>query len=186
MRTSSNLPVKSICHLSLAVWLIAANSGKAWSQPTMGRAPYAGSCAGLEPEVEIEVIGFKDKAGNVRAELYPNNDEDFLEGGHKLLLAGKLFKRIDLPTPTQGSALICMPVPKAGTYSMSILHDRNANGEFDGFKDGFGFPGNPKLGWRKPKAAAAAVTVSTGVTKITVILNYVQGLSIKPWKGKGS
>jgi uncharacterized protein (DUF2141 family) len=139
-------------------------------------------CTEAVPSIEVHVTGFKDRAGQVRAELYSDSKDDFLASHRVLEAAGKIFHRIDTPTPLAGEAVICMPVPKPGRYSMVILHDRNGNGKLDGFSDGFGFPGNPKLSIGKPDVEKAVVSIGNSTVKITVVLNYLQGFSIRPWK----
>jgi uncharacterized protein (DUF2141 family) len=59
---------------------------------------------------------------------------------------------------------------------MSLLHDRDANRKFGFSSDGFGFPGNPKLGLSKPKAASATVIAGRGLTEINIRMNYRHGL----------
>jgi hypothetical protein len=61
-----------------------------------------------------------------------------------------------------------------------LLHDRDANRKFGWRVDGIGFGGNPALGWSKPKAASAAVTAGREPTPVTIVLNYRQGLSMRP------
>jgi uncharacterized protein (DUF2141 family) len=147
-----------------------------------GLAQPAGACATMDPAIEVHVTGFKDRKGQVRAELFSDQKEDFLGSKQTLLGAGRVFNRLDMPTPSSGDAIICMPVPRPGSYSMVLLHDRNLSGEFNAFTDGFGFPNNPRLGFSKPAVERATVTVGETVLKIEVVLNYVQGLSVKPWK----
>jgi uncharacterized protein (DUF2141 family) len=57
-----------------------------------------------------------------------------------------------------------------------VLHDRNADRKFNLSQDGFGFSGNPKLGWSKPKAAAVAVNAGAGLTPLRIVMNYRTGL----------
>ena len=40
--------------------------------------------------------------------------------------------------------------------------------------------GNPRLGWSKPKAAAASVIVGAGPTRTEVVMNYLSGLKYRP------
>lgn len=177
--------------LSLALFVAACparaqtDAGAVLTQPAVGKGvPYAGICKDETAAIQLDITGFRDRTGHTRAELYPPNDPDFLADDTKLMLAGKVFKRIDIQTPETGDAVICMPVPGPGQYTMSILHDRNENRKFDAFKDGFGFPNNPKLGWSQPKADQVRVTVGDKPLKITVVLNYTQGFSARPWRGK--
>ena len=137
--------------------------------------PDAASCrtgAG-EPAVLVNVTGFKQRAGRVRVQLYGSNPADFLAKGKKL-------RRIDLPVTGTGPMRVCVAVPKAGEYAIAVRHDVSGNGSDWG--DGGGFSRNPKLSLLnlKPKYQNVAIPVGNGVTTIDVVLNYKQGLTIKP------
>ena len=144
--------------------------------------PYAEACgAGTEgPAVLVHVTGFKDRAGNLRVELYPAVEGEFLAPRARLQVEGKIFQRIDVPMPQSGDAEVCVPVPATGPYAMAVLHDRNASGKLDAFNDGFGFPNNPRLGYGKPDAAEATFTAGAGVTRLDIVLNYWNGLAARP------
>ncbi len=145
--------------------------------------PEAAACSRIAdgPSVLVRVYGFKNRAGNVRVELYPATQEDFLASRAKLTSEGKLFKRFDVRTPESGDVRICVAVPEDGEYSLSVLHDRNASGKLDVFSDGYGFPNNPRLGMSKPSVDKATFTVS-GKAKLDIVLNYFSGFSAKPIK----
>ena len=128
------------------------------------------------PALLITAIGLKDRKGLLRAELYPNNDNDFLADDAILVNAGKTFRRVDLALTASNEPTLCMRVPSAGKYSLSLLHDRDQNLKFGLKSDGIGFAGNPKLGWSKPKAAISAVNASSGITRISIRMNYRNGL----------
>jgi uncharacterized protein (DUF2141 family) len=137
--------------------------------------PDAASCrtgAG-EPAVLVNVTGFKQRAGRVRVQLYGSNPADFLAKGKKL-------RRIDLPVTGTGPMRVCVAVPKAGEYAIAVRHDVSGNGSDWG--DGGGFSRNPKLSLLnlKPKYQNVAIPVGNGVKAIDVVLNYKQGLTIKP------
>jgi uncharacterized protein (DUF2141 family) len=137
--------------------------------------PDAASCrtgAG-EPAVLVNVTGFKQRAGRVRVQLYGSNPADFLAKGKKL-------RRIDLPVTGTGPMRVCVAVPKAGEYAIAVRHDVGGNGSDWG--DGGGFSRNPKLSLLnlKPKYQNVAIPVGNGVKAIDVVLNYKQGLTIKP------
>ncbi len=131
------------------------------------------------PSVLVRVHGFKDRSGNVRVELYPATPDDFLASRTKLTEEGKVFKRIDVPTPADDDAHICVELPDFGSYALSVLHDRNASGKLDPFSDGFGFPNNPKLGMSKPDVEEATFT-AFGKINLDIVLNYWSGFSAKP------
>ena len=63
--------------------------------------PNAAACAADAhgPAALVQTRGFKDRIGNLRVELYPAVDGDFLAPGSRLRSEGKVFQRIDMPTP---------------------------------------------------------------------------------------
>lgn len=128
------------------------------------------------PALMITVTGLKDREGLLRLELYPDNDDDFLESDKVLKRAGKMFHRVEQPVPPSGPVELCIRTPRPGSYSLSILHDRDSNRKFGFSTDGVGFAGNPKLSLSKPKAAMARVDAGPGLTGITVRMNYRHGL----------
>ena len=154
------------------------------SSPSLGRAQ--GACREHEagPAILIEPIGLKDRTGLLRLELYPAIEGDFLADDNILIEAGKTFARVDMPMPATGQPTICIRVPHAGAYSLSLLHDRNSNLKFDISTDGIGFPGDPRLGWSKPKASEARIVAAPGITRATITLNYRRGLSMRPLEAK--
>lgn len=142
------------------------------------------ACAagGSTPALLAWFDGLKDRKGNVRLELFPSNDDDFLQDDFLLQKQGKAFRRIELPTPASGAVAICIRAPHPGRYSFAMIHDRAGKHKFSFSSDGVGFPGNPKLGWSKPKAEKAAVTLGNGVTEVHVVMNYFRGLGFSPAK----
>ena len=136
------------------------------------------------PSVLVRVTGFKDRSGQLRVEIYPDAPGDFLSPGRALRAAGKVFLRIDIPTPQQGDGEVCVPLPHAGGYAGAVLHDRNGDGKLNPFSDGYGFPNNPRLGYSKPEASEAAFAVAEGRTVVEVVLNYWTGLSARPLRQK--
>lgn len=128
------------------------------------------------PVLLITAVGLKDHKGLLRAELYPNNDDDFLEDDAILINSGKVFRRVDLTLTPGPDPVLCMRIPSAGRYALSLLHDRDQNLKFDLTSDGIGFAGNRKLGLSKPRAADATVVASSGLTRIAVRMNYRNGL----------
>lgn len=132
------------------------------------------------PALLIDVHGLKDRKGALRAELYPANDADFLADDNILIQQGKVFRRVDADLPATGKTSLCLRVPRAGQYTVSLLHDRDHNLKFSLFSDGIGFAGNPALGRSRPSAAAAEVTVGAGVTRVGITLNYWRGFSFRP------
>lgn len=168
--------------MPLAVLLVAATLPKEGqpgylpSTPDLGKAE--AKCAAPEngPAVIIMVEGLKDRSGTLKSELYPANDDDFLEDDNKLIMAGKTFRRIEVPVPKAGPVQLCIRIPGPGVYSLILLHDRDANRKFGLSTDGVGFPRNPKLGLSKPKADAARIDAGNGITKVGIRMNYRRGL----------
>ena len=152
------------------------------STPDLGKAE--GKCRAGEsgPSFLVNVTGLKDRRGRLKLEVYPANDDDFLQDDNILISAGKTFRRVEGPIPASGPVQLCIRVPSAGTYAISLLHDRDSNRKFGWRVDGIGFAGNPKLGWSKPRASAASAAAGPGPTRIEIVLNYRRGLSMRPLK----
>lgn len=154
----------------------AAALAQVESNPNLGKAE--GQCRPGEagPAVLITIAGLKDRRGHLRAELYPDNDKDFLEDDNILVNAGKTFRRVEIPVPQTGAVQLCIRTPGPGPYTLSLLHDRDSNRKFGLSTDGVGFPNNPRLGLSKPKADATRFNTGPGITTITIRLNYRRGL----------
>jgi len=160
----------------IAAALLLALGAPLPSTPDLGKAE--GQCRPDEagPSVLVDVIGLKDRRGRLKLELYPANDDDFLADDNVLLGEGKTFRRVEVEVPPSGPVELCIRAPSAGTFALSLLHDRDANRKFSLSVDGIGFGGNPRLGWSKPRASAASVRVGNGPTRVRIIMNYRKGL----------
>jgi len=153
------------------------------STPDLGKAE--GRCRPGEsgPALLVEAVGMKDRTGNMKLEVYPSNEKDFLADDNILVAAGKTFRRVEVPVPQSGAVVLCVRIPGPGTYAVSVLHDRNTDRRFNWKIDGIGFSGNPKLGWSKPNYRKSSVSVSSGgVSRIAVTMNYKNGLGVSPLK----
>ena len=148
----------------------------AGSLTDLGKAGAQCSANEQGPSVKIEVAGLKDRKGLLKLELYPADDHDFLGDDAQIVSAGKPFRRVEIAVPQSGPVWICIRAPGAGTYALSLLHDRDANHKFGFSVDGAGFPNNPKLGFSKPRAASASVRVGAGPVVTRVVMNYRHGL----------
>lgn len=172
--------------LLVAAPLLVANGPALRSTPDLGKAE--GQCRPGEsgPALMVQAVGLKDRTGKLKLEVYPSNDKDFLADDNVLVAAGKTFRRVEVATPQGGGdPVLCIRIPGPGSYSVSLLHDRDSNRKFGWKIDGIGFSGNPKLGWSKPKAAKARVVVNGGgLTRISVVMNYKSGLGVGPIKKK--
>jgi len=155
------------------------------STPDLGKA--AGQCRPGEdgPAFLVDAKGLKDRRGSIKLEVYPADDADFLEDDNILISAGKTFRRVEQDIPASGPVQLCIRVPSPGRYAVSLLHDRDDNRKFGWRVDGIGFAGNPKLGWRKPKATKASAVANSSLTELTIVLNYFRGLGMRPLSRKG-
>lgn len=147
------------------------------STPDLGKAE--GRCRAGEsgPALIVRVDGLKDRRGNLKLEVYPANDQDFLQDDNILIEQGKTFRRVEQPVGAGNPVEVCVRIPGPGTYAVSVLHDRDGNRKFGLSVDGITFSGNPKLGPSKPKAARSSVVVtSNGISRIAVTMNYRTGL----------
>lgn len=174
--------MKHLFLLPAALLLTAADLPKEGEPGYLRSTPDLGKkeaqCGSPEngPAVIITVEGLKDRAGNLKSELYPSNNDDFLADDNLLIMAGKTFRRVEVPVPKAGPVQLCIRIPGPGAYSLILLHDRDANRKFGLSTDGVAFPGNPKLGLSKPKAAVARVDAGNGITRVSVRMNYRRGL----------
>ncbi len=136
------------------------------------------------PALIVTATGLKDRTGTLRLELYTPNDTDFLADDRDLVRDGKVFRRAVLDVPATGPVELCVRAPRAGTWSVALIHDRAHAKKFKLSSDGIGFGGNPRLGFAKPKAEVSEVDVGAGVTRVSIRLNYRHGLfSFGPIEG---
>lgn len=141
--------------------------------------PDAAVCArGDGPAILVNVIGFKNRDGTVRARTFGGSPSTWFDKKHYL-------KKTLADVPSSGPVTICMPVPRPGIYAVDIRHDINANSDTDK-SDGAGASGNPPVSLfdiifgRRPPANKVSIQVGDGVTPITIVLKYVSGGSVKP------
>jgi uncharacterized protein (DUF2141 family) len=121
------------------------------SSPELGKAE--GRCRADEPgpALLLTATGLKDRQGTLKLEVYPSTDADFLQDDNILINTGKTFRRVEQAVPPSGTVTLCVRIPGPGSYSVSLLHDRDQNRRFGWTVDGIGFTGNPHLGWSKPQ-----------------------------------
>jgi len=144
--------------------------------------PDAAACApgSTQDAVLLTVDGFKSRDGNVRVELWPGVQGDFLRDHHQLVAEGKAYARVTVPVPASGPANICVKLPGPGTYALGAFHSPSGERKFNFRRDGVTFTRNPKVGLSKPKADQVAVTYGRGLNREVVTLNYLRGLAFKP------
>ncbi len=151
--------------------------------PIVGSDAEACRSGSSAPAILVVPEGLRDRKGVLRVELYPDDDDGFLQDDKILIEAGRVFRRVDVPVPASGSVSLCIRAPHPGRYSLLLLHDRDANRKFGAFVDGAGFPGNPRLRLRRPRVTQALITVGNGVVVAPIVLNYWRGLGFRPIAG---
>ncbi len=137
----------------------------------------AAACAEGGPAVLVTVVGLKDRTGELKLELYPPDEQDFLKDDRDLLKQGKLFRRVRAPVPPAGNPEICIRVPRPGRYALLFTHNRDGRNKFSIWSDGAGFASNQRLGRSRPKVGQAIVEVPAGVARVTIRAQYLRGLS---------
>ncbi|WP_416907082.1 MAG: DUF2141 domain-containing protein [Polymorphobacter sp.] len=125
--------------------------------------------------VLVTVIGFKDRDGRLRVQYYPDEKKDYLG-------SGRYIRRQEMPVTQAGDMQVCLTLPAPGSYVMVALHDRNSDGKLNVFSDGIGFSNNPRIPLGKPKLEKTRFAAGRGLTRLDVVLNYMQGLSPRPIK----
>lgn len=159
-----------------AAALLLTLPGAVAAQPIVGTDAMA--CEpGQGPAILATITGLKDRKGRLKLELYPANETDFLKDDRDLDAQGKVFRRVWADTPAAGPVSMCIKVPREGRYALFFTHDRDGKNKFSFWSDGGGVPGNIKLGRARPKLATATVEVPNGVANVTIIAQYLRGLS---------
>lgn len=129
---------------------------------------------GDAPRALVDVHGLQSTDGQIRVQIYSDNPDEFLVSGAKVT-------RVDVPTLKDGQK-VCVTLPKPGTYSMAVLHDKNENGRADIFTEGFGFSNNPRLLFGPPEHEETLFSVDEGVKTLEVSLTYYFQLENKDQK----
>ena len=76
----------------------------------------------------------------------------------------------------------CLPLPGPGTYGIAVRHDSNNNNRSDR-RDGGGFSRNPDISFPfnlQPDFDEVSFPAVSGVTRVSVVLNYMQGTRLEP------
>ena len=141
-----------------------------------------GQCRANEPgpAILVTVSGLRDRRGELKLEVYPANEHDFLADDNVLIMAGKTFRRVYRTIPAADPVQMCIRVPGPGAYSLSLLHDRNSDHHFNWNVDGIGFSNNPRLGLSAPKAAATSMIAGSGITETRIVMTYRRGFAFRP------
>ena len=103
--------------------------------------------------------------------------------GRYLQRKGTVSKQT-VPVRSSGPFDVCLAVPRPGRYAVAIHHDLNANGDKD-INDGAGYSNNPRLSLTnlKPAFSRTAVQVGASPRRVSVVLQYRKGLSVRPVNG---
>ncbi|TPG52923.1 DUF2141 domain-containing protein [Sphingomonas glacialis] len=136
----------------------------------------AAACSSGGPAIRVNVDGLKDRTGELKLELYPATEADFLKDDRDLIKEGKFFRRVRLPTPQTGPISLCIRVPTPGPYALLFTHNRDGKNKFNFWADGAGFASNVKLGRTRPKLDMARIEVPEGVVTTTIHAQYLRGL----------
>lgn len=156
--------------------LLAAAPATASAQGILG--PDAAACRASEgPAIQVDATGLKDRTGDLKLELYPADEADFLKPDKDLIAAGKTFRRISVATPATGGIALCMRVAHPGRYALLLVHNRDGKNKFSFWSDGAGFPSNRRLGRSRPKVDEALIDVGAGIAVTHIRLQYLRGLS---------
>ncbi len=156
------------------------------SSPALAQAPILGPDAALCAKgsnanaLLLTIDGMKNRNGTLRVELWPGVEGDFLRDHHELVAEGKAYERVTITPPASGPAKVCVKLPGPGTYAVGAFHSPAGVRKFNVRQDGVTFTRNPKVGLAKPKAKEVAVTYGPGVNEEVVVLNYLQGLAMRP------
>ena len=113
----------------------------------------------------VRVRNIRSTEGNVRVEIYPNDEDDFLDGDKRL-------NRIDVPSADYERD-VCLILPGVKKYALVVIHDRNANDKADFFTEGFGFSNNIKLKLAKPKLEDVVFQAKEGLNQMQIDLSYM-------------
>lgn len=156
--------------VSAAVFAMNVSADEAPTKLDRIDGPDTGNCVAEvgEAALEVSLENLQTTEGQVRAQIYSSDPEEFLEKGKKLV-------RVDVPIIGEDAPVLCVPLPSPGTYALVILHDKNANGRADFFTEGFGFSNNPKLSLGPPDGEEVMFTAQAGVSKHRIELNYIFG-----------
>lgn len=126
--------------------------------------------------VKVEVTGLKDRQGDLKLELYPADEGDFLKDDRDLIAQGKTFRRIRVSAPQSGPVTMCLLAPRPGRYALLFTHNRSGKNKFDFWSDGAGFASNHRIGRARPKLGDALVDIPEGVKTIPIRAQYLRGL----------
>jgi uncharacterized protein (DUF2141 family) len=162
--------VPLVAATSVAVLASAAQAGTRVPNDMSNCQAGSGGSAAL-----VQVVGFRQGSGRVRVQSYPN--------ANAWLERGQWLHRVDVPVRLRGRDMtICLPLPGPGTYGIGVRHDLNNNNSSDR-RDGGGFSRNPDISFpfnMQPNFRQVEFRAGPGVTRVRIVLNYLQGTSVEP------
>ncbi|HEU5285459.1 MAG TPA: DUF2141 domain-containing protein [Sphingomicrobium sp.] len=160
--------------LALAAALLAGMAAAA-PAPAKVVGSDAEACLTGKPSMLVRVSGLKKPSGTVKVAVY---------AAHGYLAKRGKLRKVVVPVRSTAPMDVCIAVPKAGQYAVAVHHDLNGNGDKD-LSDGGGYSGNPRLSITnlKPPFGKTAVRVGAAPRHVTVLLQYRDGLSIRPVNG---
>lgn len=126
------------------------------------------SCNQSAYEVRLTVDDVKESIGLMTAELYRNDNKNFLQS------EGRISKTRFAAIAPQTT--FCIEVPEPGQYAIVVYHDENANLRVD--KGAFGIPtepwaisNDPPIRFGPPSVEDSLITVGDGGADVHVALN---------------
>ena len=149
--------LQSVRAAALVLFLAAMTIGPDAMAAVCGQSPF---------EIVVRISNLRNGAGNVVAELYPNDPANFLKGRARI---GRAF----VPAAGAGTIDVCLTAPEPGTYAVAVYHDENANGSFDqGFLglplEDYGFSNGAPAFLGPPSFDQAKVSVPEKGIRITI------------------
>jgi uncharacterized protein (DUF2141 family) len=132
--------------------------------------------SGHGPAIQVNVLDLKDRRGQLKLELYPANDTDFMRSDTDLIAEGKIFRRVTVDAPVAGQVAMCIRVPHPGRYALLLIHSRRSQDKFDFWQDGVGLRSNTRIGRSRPPVGNAVVEVGSGVQVLDIKTQYLHGL----------
>ena len=126
------------------------------------------SCNGGENEIRVVINRVKQNAGQIAADLYPNDEEGFLHSEARITQV-----RFAAKSPVTA---FCITPPEPGQYAIALYHDKNANKKFDKSPLGmpaepWGISNNPKILFSAPPVEKALFEVNGEGAKVEIKLN---------------
>lgn len=133
--------------------------------------------AGQGPSVLADIVGLKDRKGEIRLELYPANQQDFLRADFDLIKEGKVFRRVRSAPPASGPVSMCLKLPGPGRYALVFTHNRAGKDKFSPFRDGAGVAKPVPMGYSQPRVEPATIDAGPGMMHVTIQVQYLRGIS---------